>query len=139
MKLKKKIFIAVLSVVLGAALIWVVNYLVRYQFYDAYKAYTKEYSFTYDENAESFTPQKESKSDVEGMELVCENDNLKLYTNTATAEVAVFDKRNGKITYSNPQDPDADSVANATHKNYLKSQLVIDYFNSGRTQSTYDS
>lgn len=139
MKLKKKIFIAVLSLVLGAALIWVANYLVRYQFYDAYKAYTKEYGFTYDETAEGFKPQSESKSDVEGMQLVCENDNLKLYTNTATAEVAVFDKRNGKITYSNPQNADEDSVANATHKNYLKSQLVIDYFNSGRTQSTYDS
>lgn len=139
MKLKKKIFIAVLSVVLGAALIWVINYLVRYQFYDAYKAYTKDYEFIYEENAAAFTPQKESKSDVEGMVLVCENENLKLYTNTQTAEVAVYDKRNGKTVYSNPQNADADSVANGTHKNYLKSQLVIDYFNSSRTQSTYDS
>lgn len=139
MKLKKKIFIAVLSVVLGAALIWVINYLVRYQFYDAYKAYTKDYEFIYEENAAAFTPQTESKSDVEGMVLVCENENLKLYTNTQTAEVAVYDKRNGKTVYSNPQNADADSVANGTHKNYLKSQLVIDYFNSSRTQSTYDS
>lgn len=139
MKLKKKIFIAVLSVVLGAALIWVVNYLVRYQFYDAYKAYTKEYEFTYDENATAFVPMTESKSDVEGMVLVCENDNLKLYTNTETAEVAVYDKRNGKTVYSNPQNADADGIANGTHKNYLKSQLVVDYFNASRTSASYDS
>lgn len=139
MKLKKKIIIAVLSVVLGAALIWLGNYLIRYQFYDAYKAYMKEYGYEYEENAKAYTPVSESKSDVEGMTLVCENDNLKLYTNTATAEIAVYDKRNGKITYSNPQNADEDGVANATHKNYLKSQLIVDYLNSSRTTSTYDS
>ncbi len=139
MKLKKKIMISVLSVVCVAALIWLVNYLVRYQFYDAYKAYTKDYEFQYDENAKAFSPVAESKSDVEGMELVCENENLKLYTNTQTAEIAVYDKRNGKTVYSNPQDAEEDAIANQVHKNYLKSQLVIDYFNSSRTSSTYDS
>lgn len=139
MKLKKKIIISALSVVCVAALIWLVNYLVRYQFYDAYKAYTKDYEYQYEENAKAFSPIVESKSDVEGMELVCENDHLKLYTNTQTAEIAVYDKRNGKTVYSNPQDAEEDAIANQVHKNYLKSQLVIDYFNSGRTSSTYDS
>lgn len=139
MKLKKKIIISALSVVCVAALIWLVNYLVRYQFYDAYKAYTKDYEYQYEENAKAFSPIAESKSDVEGMELVCENDHLKLYTNTQTAEIAVYDKRNGKTVYSNPQDAEEDAIANQVHKNYLKSQLVIDYFNSGRTSSTYDS
>lgn len=139
MKLKKKIIISALSVVCVAALIWLVNYLVRYQFYDAYKAYTKDYEYQYEENAKAFSPIVESKSNVEGMELVCENDHLKLYTNTQTAEIAVYDKRNGKTVYSNPQDAEEDAIANQVHKNYLKSQLVIDYFNSGRTSSTYDS
>ncbi len=139
MKLKKKIIISALSVVCVAALIWLVNYLVRYQFYDAYKAYTKDYEYQYEENVKAFSPIVESKSDVEGMELVCENDHLKLYTNTQTAEIAVYDKRNGKTVYSNPQDAEEDAIANQVHKNYLKSQLVIDYFNSGRTSSTYDS
>ena len=139
MKLKKKIIISALYVGCVAALIWLVNYLVRYQFYDAYKAYTKDYEYQYEENAKAFSPIVESKSDVEGMELVCENDHLKLYTNTQTAEIAVYDKRNGKTVYSNPQDAEEDAIANQVHKNYLKSQLVIDYFNSGRTSSTYDS
>lgn len=139
MKLKKKICIAALSVLLGAALIWIVHWLVHYQFYDAYKAWVKEYGFTYEETAQSFTPQTESKSDVAGMELVCENENLKLYTNTQTAEVAVYDKRNGKTVYSNPQAAKEDATANQTHKNYLKSQLVVEYYNAGRTSSSYDS
>ncbi len=139
MKTKKKIIIAVLSIVIVAALAWLGNYLVRYQFYDDYKAYTKDYGFEYDENAAAFVPVTESKSDVEGMALVCENQNLKLYTNTKTAEVAVYDKRNGKTFYSNPQDAEEDTVANQVHKNYLKSQLVVDFFNSARTSSTYDS
>lgn len=139
MKRKTKIIIAALSVALAAALAWVANYLIRYQFYDDYKDYTRDYAFAYEEDAPAFTPAAESKSDVPGMALVCENENLKLYTNTQTAEVAVYDKRNGKTVYSNPQNPDEDAVANQVHKNYLKSQLVVDYFNSGRTSSTYDS
>lgn len=139
MKSKKKIIIAVLSIVIVAALAWLGNYLVRYQFYDDYKAYTKDYNFEYDENAAAFVPAAESKSDVEGMVLVCENQNLKLYTNTSTAEIAVYDKRNGKTFYSNPQDAEEDTIANQVHKNYLKSQIVVDYFNSARTSSTYDS
>ena len=31
-----------------------------------------------------------------------ENDYLKLYTDTATGYVAVYDKRDGNVTYSNP-------------------------------------
>ncbi|MCM1182885.1 MAG: DUF5696 domain-containing protein [Roseburia sp.] len=139
MKRKTKIIIAVLSIALVAGGAWLANYLIRYQFYDDYKDYTKEYAFEYEENAAAFTPIAESKSDVPGMALVCENENLKLYTNTETAEVAVYDKRNGKTVYSNPQDADEDAIANQVHKNYLKSQLVVDYFNTGRTSSTYDS
>lgn len=51
----------------------------------------------------------------------------------------MVDKRNGQITYSNPVNADQDAIANKAHKNYLKSQLIIDYFNTGRTMGTYDS
>lgn len=139
MKSKKKIIIALLSVVFAAASAWVIHYLAHYQLYDDYKADTKEYGFEYEENAKAFSPAAEEGGDVEGMELVCENDNLKLYTNTQTAEVAVYDKRNGKTVYSNPQEADADGIANHIHKNYLKSQLIVDYFNAGRISSTCDS
>ncbi len=41
--------------------------------------------------------------------------------------------------YSNPPDAEDDAIANRTNKNYMRSQLVVDYFNTSRTQGTYDS
>ena len=66
------------------------------------------------------------------MVLAQENDNLKLYVNTESGEIALVDKRTGEITYSNPVDADADGIANETNKNYMKSQIVLDYFNTSR-------
>ncbi|MDE5680009.1 MAG: hypothetical protein K2I01_06210, partial [Lachnospiraceae bacterium] len=70
---------------------------------------------------------------------VCESEFLKLYTDTKTANVAIYDKRDGSVTYSNPQNPEEDSIANAANINYLKSQLVVQYFNADVRSSNYDS
>ena len=53
--------------------------------------------------------------------------------------MAVYDLRSGQTIRSNPADADNDPVANKTNKAYLKSQLVIDYYNSSRNAGTYDS
>lgn len=53
--------------------------------------------------------------------------------------MAVVDKRNGQVTYSNPAGADEDAIATETNKNYLKSQIIVDYFNETRTQGTMDS
>ena len=44
-----------------------------------------------------------------GMNLVSENDHLRLYVNQSTAEIAVEDKKTGKVFLSNPQDIDSHS------------------------------
>lgn len=134
--LPHKIILAVLGVAVVIVASVVIYNTVHYKLYDDYKECLSDYEY---EEGSEFTAKSESKADVEGMVLVAENDILKLYTNTETAEVAVYDKRNGKITYSNPQDADEDTIANETNKNNLKSQFIIDYYNTARNMGTYDS
>lgn len=132
----KKIIIAVVTLILAVAVIFFSHWLIRYYFYNDYR--DKLSSYEYEEGTQ-FQPLADSGKEVAGMELAAENDTLKLYADLETATVAVVDKRNGQITYSNPLDADDDPIANGTNKNYLKSQLILDYFNTARTEGTFDS
>ena len=136
MSLSKKVGLAILGIALVVVVIYLLYYLLYYVAYDKYKDYFSSYTY---EQGGAYAPIQESTPDVKGMELVCENDILKLYTDTATAYVAVYDKRNGNITYSNPLNADEDPVANAANKNYLKSQFLLTYYNADVTAGTYDS
>ena len=136
MQTSKKILIGIVSIIVAAFAIFMVRWLVRYYFYNSYRDDLSSYGY---EEGRAFQAISESSSDVAGMELAAQNDILKLYVNTATGEVAVVDKRNGQITYSNPPDADQDAIANTMHKNYLKSQMIIEYFTAARTVGTYDS
>lgn len=136
MRTSKKIVTAVVSLLLVAVVIYMSHWLIHYYFYNDYKDDLTSYSY---EEGSSFTALKESAPDVDGMVLAAENDTLKLYADTQMGNVAVVDKRNGKITYSNPVDLEEDAVANEANKNNMRSQLVVDYFNTSRTQGTFDS
>lgn len=129
------IVLAVLLMIVAAVAAW---YLIRFEFNRDYQAYIEapkgaaaqsELAALTDENPNVAAP----------FQLFAENDNLKLYADLETANVAIYDKRSGETVYSNPVDADADKVANKTNKNYLKSQFLLDYYNAGLTSSTYDS
>lgn len=141
-KSKKKMGLAgkagfyVLGLTALGVLIWFVYYYVRFVSYDEYKQYLTAYEY---EKGLGFMAIPEDKPSVDGMLLAAENEFLKLYTDTDTAEVAVYDKRNGRTVYSNPVGAEEDPVANETNINYLKSQFVVDYFNKSRASGVYDS
>ncbi|MDY6324541.1 MAG: DUF5696 domain-containing protein [Catonella sp.] len=132
----KKLLLVILLAVLVIFALYMVYYLVHYVSYDRYRDFLSDYSI---EGGVSYTALTDSSPSVEGYELVAENDNLKLYTDTKTANIAVFDKRNGQVTYSNPQDPDNDSVANRANKAYLKSQMLVYYYNKDVVSGTYST
>lgn len=134
--LLQKILLGVLGVVVLAVLIWFAYYMFHYYLYDDYKQYLTGYET---EEGSGFHAVKDSSKDVEGMELAAENANLKLYASPDTGNIAVYDKRSGVTTYSNPVDADEDPIANNTNKNYLKSQFVINYYNAAKAMGTYDS
>ncbi len=136
MRKSKTILAAVVGLVAAVVVIWFARWLIKYYFYNDYRDLLSSYDY---EDGSEFTPISESVSAVDGMVLAAQNGTLKLYANTSTGDVAVVDTRNGQITYSNPVDADSDAIASSTNKNYLKSQLIVDYFNTSRTQGTFDS
>ncbi len=136
MSLLKKIVLGVLALAAMIGIGYLSFYFIYYVGYNHYRDFLTSYST---QEGTEFKAIKEAKPDVADMELVAENEYLKLYTDTATANVAIYDKRDGQITYSNPVNADEDSIANGTNLNYLKSQFILSYYNKEVKSGTYDS
>ena len=109
MQKSKKLLYGILSLILLIVVIWVVYFFVHFYSYNKYRDYVSSYDY---EEGSEFTPISESTSDVDGMVLAAENNNLKLYINETVGEVAFYDKRNGETFYSNPVNAEEDSIAN---------------------------
>lgn len=133
--LPHKIILSVLGLAVVIVVAVVLYNTIHYKLYDGYKKYLSSYDY---EEGKEFAALS-GGGDVEGMVLVAENDILKLYADTETTNVAIYDKRNGKTTYAVPAKADEDSIANDTNKNNLKSPIIIDYYNPARAQGTYDA
>lgn len=133
----KKIILSVAAAALFIGIVYLAYTLVHYRFYREYKNYLTE-NEPYG-NGTEFQALKDSEPAVQGMVLAAENENLKLYINTSTADTAVYDKRTGHTVYSNPPAADQDPIASGLNKNYLKSQFILDYYNQNRKSTTYDS
>ncbi|MEF2243708.1 DUF5696 domain-containing protein [Paenibacillus sp. IITD108] len=73
------------------------------------------------------------------MDAVMENDSLRLYINSRTAEIAVLEKQSGKIWRSNPQGREEDSIATPYWKGKLSSQLSLVYLMHNGQTKEYDS
>ena len=135
-KFSRKVGLYIFAVVVLCVLIWLAYYYIRFYSYNEYREYLSSYEYA---EGSEFVALSDDNPSVQGMELVTENEYLKLYTNTDTAEVALYDKRNQKTIYSNPLAVDKDALANETNKKYLKSQFIINYFNKNRDGGLYDS
>lgn len=136
MSLKKKVVLGLLCLAVVLVLAYLLYYFIHYTWYDKYRDYLSGYEY---EQGTPFTPKQEAASDVPGFVLVDESEYLKLYTDTATANVAVYDKRDGSITYSNPLNAEEDSIANKANVNYLKSQFILQYYNADVKSNNLDS
>lgn len=91
------------------------------------------------EVAGAFQPIEEENASVAGMVLASENENLKLYINVETTEVAVYDKKSEKVYYSNPQGREADSIANPLNKALVAAQIELDYYDSERRKNSMNN
>lgn len=134
--LGRKIVYAVLLLALVIGLIYGAYYLIHYHFYDDYKNFLSSYEY---EEGTELTPQSQTLEGYKDYQLVCQSDSLEMYLNTDTSNVAIYDKRTGEITFSAPDNADEDPLANAKNVEYLKSHIIVTYFNSSRTTGIYDS
>lgn len=63
----------------------------------------------------------------DGFSEVCSNDNFIFYIKSETYEIALTDKRSGKVWYSNPTDRDSDTIALGKNKMNLNSVFEVTY------------
>ncbi len=136
MSLAKKIILFILAAALVAGLVYITYYLIRFKFYMGHEKYLTDYEY---ETGTELKFISESNPDVPGFKLVTENEYLKLYTDPATCNVAVYDKRDGSIAYTNPVDADNDTIAKAANKNFLKSQFILSFYNTAVASANMDS
>ncbi len=134
--LGKKLLYTLLIAVFVVAAAYAAFYMVHYYFYDDYEQFLSSYD--YEEGTELKLGKKRLEENGD-YRLVCESDVLELYLNRDTTDVAIRDKRSGKVTYAVPPQSDEDAAANKTNKNYLKSHIILTYFNAARAEGTYDS
>ncbi|WOC31539.1 MULTISPECIES: DUF5696 domain-containing protein [Caproicibacterium] len=124
-KWKKKALVSAVCVVVAGALVW---NLFSYQKYD----YSALLPRTAAAAAKEFEAQGTDPR-VKDMEIAAQNDTLMLFINPKTTEVAVLDKRTGKVWYTNP--PGLGSGGNA--HDTLASQIDLGYFDSNRNTEQY--
>ena len=136
LSITSKILLGILALAVLAFIIYIIYYLCRFVAYGKYKQFIKV-----DEYVEGtvYSPMNDSNPSVKGYDLVGESEYLKLYTNTKTADVAVYDKRTGETIYGSPVNADADTVANNANKDLLKSQFVLGYYNEDVNPGTMNS
>ena len=136
MSLTKKLVLGILGIALAAGLIYLAYYVIHFVAYDRYEDFLTTYEY---EAGTQYQALNDTDKKVPGFDLVAENENLKLYADTATGYVAVYDKRDGNITYSNPLNADEDEKANKNNKSYLKSQMMVYYYNSDVKSGSLDT
>jgi len=128
-----KIYLVSIITVTVAILGYIAYICVHYFFYMEYKECLIDYTY---EAGNEFTPLEDKNPVADGMVLAAETEFLKLYTNTKTTEIAVYDKRSREIVYSNPPDRAQDKIASARNKTALNSQLAVTYYDSTMTRAT---
>ncbi|XEC93621.1 DUF5696 domain-containing protein [Paenibacillus tarimensis] len=64
---------------------------------------------------------------MEDMLLAAENETLEMYYHEATAEVAIRDKRNNHVWWTNPKDREEDMIASPYEKAVLSSQFTLTF------------
>lgn len=78
-------------------------------------------------------------SRLDGMLGIVENDHLQLFVDEETASIAVINKVNDDIWYSNPEDKDTDAIASGVNSDNLSSQMNLSFFNSYGQRSNMNS
>ena len=132
----RKLLYLALAAAAIVGLCYLAYYLLRFTWFDRYTQYLSAYTY---EDGMELQVQKKSLPGYKNYKLVTESDCLELYLNQKTSDVAVLDKRNGEVTFAAPPDADDDPVANASNRNYLKSHIIVNYFNASRKEGIYDS
>lgn len=124
----KKVILSVLVVALVFGLSYLAHYLIKYTFNKEYKKLLVGTEYA---KGTEFKPKADSSRPedlAETFDYVDESEELKLYVNQATTEIAVVEKKSGKITYSNPQNLTPDDYKSVNYLDDMSSQIILYYY-----------
>lgn len=76
---------------------------------------------------------------LETMEVAAENERLKLFVNRETAEIAVQEKENGYVWFSNPPGRSEDPKASPLYQSELSAQVLLTYYNDKGQINAFNS
>jgi len=79
---------------------------------------------------------EDNSNRVDGMVLAAQNEALAMYINQETTEVAIREKRSGKLWSTNPKGRELDRLASPYEKGALSSQFSITYLDSMKVEAT---
>ncbi len=136
LSLGRKLVYALVTVAAVCGLCYLAYYLVHYTFYREYENYLTSYEY---EQGGELKLQGQKLEENKKYELVCESDELAMYLDEDTTDVAILDKRTGTVTYAVPPEAEDDPLANKVNKEYLRSHIILNYYNASRTTGVYDS
>ena len=135
LSLGRKLLYAIVAVGVVAGLSYLAYYLTHYTFFRDYQDYLSSYEY---EQGGELDLSGEKLEENKSYELVCQSDALALYLNKDTTDVAILDKRSGVVTYAVPPAAEDDPLANNVNKDYLRSPVILNYYNASRTSGVYD-
>lgn len=131
----KKLLILLILLALVIGIVYLGYYLLHFSFYNEYRQYLRQPTM---EEATELSLGKKLEG-YKDYRLVTQSNVLELYINDETTDVAVLDKRTGHITFAAPPAAEDDPVANKVNKDYLRSHVIVNYYNAARTEGIYDS
>ena len=91
------------------------------------------------EAGNAFLSPDTAASDVPGMSLAAESNELRLYVEENTGNIALFDKRNNEIIYAVHPEMQNDSIASDLNRSLLQSQVSLSYFTPLRMPGRFNS
>lgn len=76
---------------------------------------------------------------LEEMKGIVENEQLQLFVDEVTGNIAVHNKASGEIWYSNPPDREQDGIASGVNLDLLSSQMQLHFYNQFGQGSSINS
>ena len=139
MKFTTKLLLVIISVIALVVLSYQGYLTVRYRLHNGHRNILTEHQPSSEKGFVFNVPDGARYTDIPGMTFVTESEELRLYIDENTGNIALYDKRTGNTTYSVHPDMPNDPLASDLNKSLLQSQISLSYFTSTRVPGRFNS
>jgi len=134
-----KLLLLIIAVVALIVLFYQGYLTIRYRLHNGHRAVLSEHMPSPESGYPFHVPDGAGTPDIPGMSLAAESEELRLYVDEETGNIALYDKRNGSIIYAVHPDMPGDPNASDLNRSLLGSQLSFSYFTHMRIPGRFNS